>query len=197
MKRTFYFLLAVSLFLLTIIAGSFAQSQNASLADLARATKKKNANAPKTATVYDNDNLPKATSISVVGSNLPDQPKDSGQDATAAGKKTEPQLKAGQSSDDRKQALDALKARLDEQKSKISLLSRELDVMQREYQVKAAEFNGDVARRAQNPAGFEADDAKYKAQIADRQKALDDAKAKLTDMQDQARKAGAPNSITE
>jgi hypothetical protein len=49
----------------------------------------------------------------------------------------------------------------------------------------------------QNPNALFDEDSKYKQQIADKQKAVDDAKSQLTDMQDEARRAGAPSSITE
>ena len=43
------------------------------------------------------------------------------------------------------------------------------------------------------PADWDKQDAQYKQQIADKQKALDDAKQKLDDMQEDARKAGVPS----
>lgn len=188
-----------------------AQSQTQSLGDYARAVKKaKNPPAANTAPkVYDNDNIPTKTSISVVGDTKSDEAssdqkkddQDKGKEADAKqddqSKDKKPELKAGQSVEERQKALDELKGKLTEQKDKISLLSRELDVLQREHQLKAAEFYANTARRTQNPNGFQSDDAKYKQQIADKQKQLDDAKAKLSGMEDEARKAGAPNSITE
>ena len=235
MKRSF--LLWVTVVVMTVMAGAIAsaQSQNQSLGDIARAVKKtKNpasAGAPK---VYDNDNLPQSTSISVVGdtsvpdddkkadkkkdeaqdqdkvtgqdkANDQDQAKDQDkaknpdgtakQDDKAAEKK--PELKEGQSAEERQKALQAWKDKLAGEKDKVSLLSRELDVLQRERQMKYAEFYTDGARRARDPNGFATEDAKYKQDIADKQKQLDDAKHKFDDMQDEARKSGAPNSVTE
>ncbi len=112
-------------------------------------------------------------------------------------KKQEAQIKPGQSLEDRKQALDAWQKKLDGLKDKVSLASRELDVLQREYQLKVSEFYSDASHRVQNPNALFDDDSKYKQQIADKQKAVDDAKSQLTDMQDEARRAGAPSSITE
>jgi hypothetical protein len=216
MKRSF--LLWVAVVVVTVMAGTIAaaQSQTQSLGDYARAVKKtKN---PSTATsaakVYDNDNLPANTSISVVGDTsepAADKKKDDGQDQDKAKdpdgtvkqddksgeKKPDPQLKPGQSAEDRQKALDFWKGKLDGQKDKLNLLTRELDVLQRERQMKYAQFYTDGARRAQNPNGFASEDAKYKQEIADKQKQLDDTKHKLDDMQDEARKSGAPNSVTE
>jgi hypothetical protein len=40
-------------------------------------------------------------------------------------------------------------------------------------------------------------DQKYAQTLTDKQKSLDDAKTGLTDLQEQARKAGVPSSFTE
>ena len=214
MKRSFLLwaaVMVVTAMATTIVA---AQSQTQPLGDYARAVKKtKNPSAAKTAPkVYDNDNLPANTSISVVGNtsvSAADQDKDGAQeqdknpdgtakqDGASGEKKSDPQLKSGQSAEDRHKALDFWKGKLDGQKDKVSLLSRELDVLQRERQMKYAEFYTDGARRAQDPNGFSTEDTKYKQEIADKQKQLDEAKSKLNDMQDQARKAGAPGSVVE
>lgn len=222
MKRSLLLslILVIACMIVTGLAG--AQSQNQSLGDYARATKKTHSPAPGNSqkVVYDNDNMPKTTSISVVGDtsqaasdekgakdgNDQDKAKN-GDDAVktdaakpdekSGEKKDEAQLKAGQSSEERQKALDAWKDKLAAQQDKINLLSRELDVLQREHQLKAAEFYANTARRTQNPNGFSGDDAKFKQQIADKQKQVDDAKAKLNSLQDEAHKAGAPNSVTQ
>jgi len=75
------------------------------------------------------------------------------------------------------------------------LLSRELDVEQREYKLRAAEFYGDAGDRMRNQAAWDKEDAEYKEKIADKQKAFDDAKQMLGDMQEEARKAGVPTSV--
>jgi hypothetical protein len=217
MKRSLCFWLAM----ITIAAATIAaaQSQTQSLGDYARAVKKtKTPPAAKPSPkVYDNDNLPTSSSLSVVGKataesaagqnsdRTKDQAKDEGKDVDAQAKqrgksdekKPDAQLKPGQSADDRQRALAAWKQKLDSQKEQVSLASRELDVLQREYQLKAAEFYADAARRTQNPNGFVEEDGKYKQQIADKQKALDEAKAKLSGMEEEARKSGAPNAITQ
>jgi hypothetical protein len=226
MKRSLLLSLAFVVTTIVVTGIAEAQSQNQSLGDYARAVKKTK-NPPATGnsskTVYDNDNMPKTTTISVVGD--ASQPSSDEKDAkeTKGGddqdkaksaddaaktdaskpeeksgeKKDEAQLKAGQSSEERQKALDAWKEKLAAQQDKINLLSRELDVLQREHQLKAAEFYANTARRTQNPNGFSDDDAKFKQQIADKQKQVDEAKGKLSSLQDEAHKAGAPNSITQ
>jgi len=215
MKRSLSLWVGVIVLIAAASNMASGQAQQQPLGDYARAVKRTKAPAAKTAAkVYDNDNLPPAASINVAGDDAkpasdrkddakqdqdkPKNPDDTAkQEAPAAEKKPEAQLKAGQSAEDRQKALDAVKEKLAGQKDKISLLSRELEVLQREHQLKAAEFYANTARRTQNPNGFQDEDAKYKQQIADKQKQLDEAKGKLSGMEDEAHKAGAPNSITE
>jgi len=70
-------------------------------------------------------------------------------------------------------------------------------VLQREYQVRAAAMYADVGNRLRNSAEWDKQDTQYKQQIGDKQKALEDAKQKLEELQEQARKAGVPSSIRE
>jgi len=213
MNRVFRFSLTALLFMSVCAGVAVAQSSAQSLGDYARAIKKsKGAPAkPEQKKVYDNDNLPANASISVVGRDpvapsndaaTSDQTKDANAPAQTTGddkkdEKKDPEIKAGQSAGDRKEALDAWKQKLDDQSTKVNSVAHELDLLQREYRVKSSEFYSNTANRAQNPAGFAKDDADYKQKIADKQKELDEAKAKLSQMQDEARRAGAPNSVAD
>jgi hypothetical protein len=221
MKRIFYFWLAAIVTTSAVSAIAAAQSQaSSSLGDYARAVKKTQNPGKASPKVYDNDNLPTGSSLSVVGQtpeSAADQEKDPGKDAGSlakdgdkttdgktVGEKSAPQtkpdaaqVKPGQPVEERQKALAAWKAKLDEQKGEISLLSRELDVLQREYKLKASDFYSNTALRMQNASYFAADDAKFKKQISEKQQSLDGAKAKLTEMQDEARRSGAPDSAAE
>ena len=70
-------------------------------------------------------------------------------------------------------------------------------MLQREYQIRAAAMYADAGNRMRNSADWDKQDTQYKQQIADKQKSLDDAKQKLEDMQEEARKAGASASARE
>ena len=210
MNRVLRWSLTAALFFTACVV--FAQSPSQSLGDYARAVRKtKNAPASDQKKVYDNDNLPANSSISVVG-NTPSSPQgSSGDQSTDAGAsadqsgssadkkddKKDPELKAGQSQDDRKKAVDSWKEKLAGQNEKVSALAHEVELLEREYTVKSAEFYSNPANMAQHPKGFVKDDADFKQKIADKQKELDAAKAKLSEMQDEARKAGAPAATTE
>lgn len=204
-----------------------AQSDNQPLGDYARTMRKTKGGSSRNASpkVYDNDNLPDGT-VSVVGNPEPearsipkteeqDQAKDTATNTgdktadktgekseektphKADGKSVEPQIQPGQTAEERQKALQGWKEKIDEQKEKIAAVSHELDLLQREYRLKAAEFYSNTANRVQHPYGFADDDAKYKQQIADKQKELEDAQTKLDEMQETGRKAGAPNSVNE
>jgi hypothetical protein len=219
MNRALKLSLAASLLLFTGTA--FAQSSpQQPLGDYARAVRKSKgapstsdqaATASKQKKVYENDTMPTTSSLSVVGNTEASSSQPS-QDASASSqpgsslgstddkkgeKKDDPKIKPGQSVEERKQAYDAWKQKLDAQNEKITKLSHDLDLLQREYNVKAAEFYSDTANRAQNPTGFAKQDADYKQQLTEKQQAVDAAKAQMNDMQESARKAGVPSSVTE
>lgn len=200
------FWLATILAMVAVSTFAGAQSQptqQQSLGDYARALKKSQGPTPASAKViYDNDNLPTG-SLSVVGQkpdSSADDNKDKDSDASKDGQSTDKDkdgLKPGQTPEERDKALGALTAKLDEQKDKVNLLTRELDLLQGEYKLKATDFINDPQQRVQNPNGFAVEGAKYQKEIADKQKDLDAAKATLADMQSDARKAGAPNSVAQ
>lgn len=103
----------------------------------------------------------------------------------------------GPSSADEQAKLDQQwKEKFSAQKDKVALLERELDVLQRENKLRAAALYGDAGNRLRNPQQYAEDDRKYRDQVAAKQKAIDEAKSKLNDMRDEARKAGAsPGAI--
>jgi hypothetical protein len=70
-------------------------------------------------------------------------------------------------------------------------------VLQKEYQLRAAAMYADAGNRMRNAAQWDKEDADYKQKIADKQKAMDDAKQKLDQMQEEARKAGVPAAMRE
>ena len=146
-------LIAVAAFLVWG-ATAVAQDNSQSLGAYARSVRKSKPEVPASSApkVYDNDNMPKDSSISVVGADDSSSAADqtSGQpksdDNAAAGQDQKdkkdklPQITPGQSTEDRQKAFDAWKDKLNQQKEKIAQISKELDLLQREYRGKAAEF---------------------------------------------------------
>jgi|HubBroStandDraft_2_1064218.scaffolds.fasta_scaffold329785_1 hypothetical protein len=176
--------------------------------------------------VFDNDNLPKDDKISIVGqpaSTTADAaaadtnskaaaPADANAKSPASAdassktpaapdaKTATPAAATTPANEDQAKKQAAWKAwqeKLAAQKEQIDLNSRELDVTQREYQLRAAAMYADTGNRLRNEAQWDKQDAEYKQKIADKQKAVDDAKQRLTDMQEEARKAGVPSSMLD
>jgi chromosome segregation ATPase len=203
MKRITYVGLAFALS--TILLGSSAVAQTPAsapdqtpLGDYARKVQKNSAVAAKPKPkVFDNDNLPTNDKLSIVGA----QPAANAGGATPAdADKAAAEAKAASSEDDqaKKQAeWKSWKERLTAQKDSIDLASRELDVLQREYQLRAAAMYADAGNRLRNSGQWDKQESEYKQKIADKQKAAEDAKQKLDDMQEQARKAGVPSSMID
>jgi hypothetical protein len=185
---------------------SQSSSSQSSLGDYARQIKKTGPAAkPK---VFDNDNLPTDDKLSIVGSAPADNSNNNAKAETSASssgagngetKAGETKPASGLSPEGEQAAKEALWKqwgdKVTAQKGQVDLLGRELDVLQREYQLRAAAMYGDAGNRLRNQADWDKQDAQYKQQIADKQKALDDAKQKLEDMQEEARKAGVPSSF--
>jgi hypothetical protein len=174
-----------------------------SLGDYARKVHKDPSTAAKPK-LYDNDNLPKDNKLSVVGP----APAADADSATTSDKSSAADPKAAADAKTAAKPVDDEQAKkqaewkgwqgkITGEKEQIDLTSRELDVTQREYQLRAAAIYADAGNRMRNEAAWDKEDAEYKQKIADKQKALDDLKQKLNDLQDQARKAGVPASMTE
>ncbi len=200
MKRIIYNLVLASL-TLTLASLAPAQTQSSSqgqdqssLGDYARKVRKDTGSPKPKPKVFDNDNIPVTDKLSVVGQKPPDDA------AAPAEDKDKDKTAAANSNDDaaKKQAgWKDWQNKLTAQKDSIDLAARELDVLQREYQLKAAAMYADAGNRLRNEAQWDKQDADYKQKIADKTKAVDDAKQKLTDMQEEARKAGVPSAMIE
>lgn len=196
-------------------------SAGSSLGDYARQVRKTpTTQQPQQKKVFDNDNLPTNDKLSIVG-----PPPAAPSDGTKADSSTSSTSASGTSSDAKtdaakpgdakagdakpsdsktpadkdakQQAIKQWTDKLSSQKDQIDLLGRELDVLQKEYQLRAAAMYGDAGNRMRNQSDWDKQDADYKQQIADKQKALDDAKSKMDDMQEDARKAGVPESARD
>jgi small-conductance mechanosensitive channel len=192
MNRLTYCSLAI---LAGTLASPVAQAQQP-LGDYARTVRKDKEKEPKTsAKKYDNDNLPVNDKLSIVGNPPPDEPAAGA--APAARADANAAAKPADSAADKQKVNDEWKTKIATQKDQISLMSRELDVAQREYRLRAAAMYADAGNRLRNQAGWDKEDAQYKQQIAQKQKALDDAKQKLNAMQEEARHAGVPASARQ
>jgi hypothetical protein len=200
MKRTPQIAFVFAMFSLMGVPLAVAQTTAAtpdqtSLGDYARKVHKDPAAKAKPK-VYDNDNLPADDKLSVVGA-----PASAAGDASGDTGKTADGKEAAAKPDDeqtKKQTeWKGWQDKLASQKNSIDLASRELEVLQKEYQLRAAAMYADAGNRMRNAAQWDKEDADFKQKIADKQKSVDDAKQKLDEMQEEARKAGVPAAMRE
>jgi len=222
MKRLFISSTAAISLMIALIAVACAQTSTPSLGDYARSVRQNKPQATKApAKVYDNDTIPAATTISVVG-NAPqavadasksdkdsaqpdakaadtkpgDQPDVKAADAKSGDKsaadskavdkaadKKAAEVKPGQSFEERQKVFDSWKTKIADQRKKVDQLTHELN----DYQ-----HNSTLAQVSVWP-----ETQKYGQGLTEKQKALDQAKTELSDLQEQARKAGAPASVAE
>ena len=173
-------LATVGLFTATLF-GTLAIAQDAPppLGDYARQVRKQKGRQAPTGKKFDNDNLPVADRLSVVGQAPAD--KKPAEDEAAQKQKLYKEWQT----------------KIQTQQNQIDTLARELDLTNREYRLRAAAFYADAGNRLRNSGSWDKEDAQFKEQLADKQKKLDEAKKQLEDLQEQARKAGVPSSLRE
>ena len=168
-----------TLLLLGISISATAQS----LGDVARAARKnKTGEASSAGHHYDNDNLPSDQSISVVGPPASEVAKS---EAAANPAAADPAAAA-----ERQKAADEFKKQLDQQKQKIDSLTHDFDLEQREYRLHSAGSYATDPNRMRDRSQWALQDAKFKSDLEEKQKALDAARQQLETMQDQAHKSG-------
>jgi hypothetical protein len=157
--------------------------------------------------VFTNDNLPTDGTISIIGSATPDVPAESAAgtsqaspsapaNANAANPEGANAASDGQASSDSKESTTAApdKAELQkdaaELKQQVSMLERELDVSNREFRLRAATYYADAGNSLRNPKQWADQQRDHEKEVQDKQAALDTAKQKLADVQEQARRQG-------
>jgi hypothetical protein len=173
--------MAMAILLMLAVSGATAQS----LGDYARAARKNKPQGTLATHHYDNDNLPTSDGLSVVGPPATSDASTGSGDAKAA-------APAPSTSDaERHRKAEDWKNKLDQQKQKVDALNHELDLDQRELQLRAVQLNADPTVRLRDGGQWDKKEAQFKSDVEEKQKALNDAKQQLDDIQDQAHKAGA------
>jgi hypothetical protein len=196
---------AISAITLALLAGSAWAQTGSPLGDYARAVRKEKR--PPATKVYTNDNLPTGGGgVSVVGPSpepaadksekTEDKSEKSSEKSDEKEKKDKPASEAKPDGKTPEGAL-AWREKFVAQNKKIADLKRELDLLEREYKLRVAAYYADAGWQLRDPKAWTEEEAKYRSDIADRQKQLEQAKAQLEDMKEQARQAGAPASVSE
>jgi hypothetical protein len=168
-----------------------AQAQ--SLGDAAREQRTNKPEAPQSK-VFTNDNLPTGGGITIVG--VPEAPPAAAPKGRAAAAAAASDGGAP-SAEDQAKAADKIKADVQKQKDQIAQLERELDVSTREWKLRQAAYYADAGNQLRDPKAWADAERKYNDETTQKQQAVADAKQKLDDLQEQARKSGLPSSAVE
>jgi hypothetical protein len=199
----------ISAVLALLVSASLVQAQTP--ADAARHSQN---HSRSTGKVYTNDNLPKDGVISVIGvetpavaqegdtndqaasaetaSANPEAPNPATSEQNAGGEKAGSESKADSSPAAAEPAQRSAELKKDaaQIKENISMLEREIDVSNREFRLRAATFYADAGNSLRNPKQWADQQRDHESEMKEKQAALDTAKQKLADLQEQARREG-------
>lgn len=181
-------------FLITMLLGASAFGQQ-SLGEIARQNRAKKK--PSSVVNLSDDNMHRTIA--------PDnQDAKSDDDASAATADKEKEAAKDKDKDAKNNPAEAEKDKkeqiqknIDAQKKEIADLQRELDIMQREQKLRTAAYYGDAGTMLRDSAKYAEENKKQQDDIDTKKQALDAAQQKLSDLQEQARKAGMGASATE
>jgi hypothetical protein len=193
---------SVGLLILTGMLAGVAAAQSDSLAEAARKHKQQQAGKPVAAKVYTNDNLPATETISTVGAPASDAaataPAD-GQAVSADG--STPAAKDGakpaDDSKSRQKTWEDWREKIEKQKAAVEQMRKENDEIDRQYKLTTGNYNSSAQQRLFDGAAMAKEDAAYKQQMEQKQKAIEDAKQKIEDLQEGARRAGVPSGYRD
>ncbi|MFB3915622.1 MAG: hypothetical protein ACE14M_02760 [Terriglobales bacterium] len=199
-----------SLLLLVVsVLGAIALAQSEPLGDVAR--QQRAAKKTTSARVISNEDLPTSAVINVTGPDTQaaededkedknkDKDKDKDKEKAASTGEGKQDQKPGEEAKDKDQKTaeateSAARKRVEDQKKEISTLERELHILQRE-----SELDNPPAWMGRENPDWVAESKRRKSaeEIAAKKEAIEAAKQKLEEIQEEARKSGMPTSATE
>lgn len=218
MKRLFIGSTAAIWLTIAFSALSSAQTPTPSLGDYARSVRQNKPQARKAAAkVYDNDTIPSATTISVVGAEpqaVADNKDASQPDTKTTDAKTgdQPDVKAADAKSTDKSVVDSKTGdkaadkktaeikpgqSLEERQKAFDLWGKKIADQKKKIDQLTRDLNDYQHNSALAQVSVWPQTQKYGQGLAEKQKALDQAKSELNDLQEQARKAGVPASVAE
>jgi predicted RNase H-like nuclease (RuvC/YqgF family) len=189
------------LLILTGLLAGVAAAQSDSLADAARKHKQQQAGKPVAAKVYTNDNLPATETISTVGAPASDAAATSPTDGQTTADGSTPATKDGaKPADDtktRQKTWEDWRDKIQKQKASVEQMQRENEEIDRQYKLTSGNYYNSAQQRLYDGAAMVKEDAAYKQQLEQKKKAIDDAKQKIDDLQEEARRAGVPSGYRD
>jgi hypothetical protein len=205
MKRLLIFSIAALILAASAAAQSTAaQSDQQSVADVARQLRKQRATTPARRT-FTNDDLPRDTVVNVSGAATADVDADKAKSDDTADATKDPASKDAKDtkdkpatdSDTEQKQIAAWQSRLAAQKKEVSDLEHELDIMQREEKLREAQLYWDAGNRLRDDKKWAEEEQKHNDEVADKTAKLQAAREKLDQMKEEARKAGVPSGAIE
>ena len=193
----------IGLLILVGLLVGVAAAQSDSLADAARKHKEQQAGKPVATKVYTNDNLPSTETISTVGAppsdNAAPTPTD-GQPGASADPAAAAPKDGSKSADDnkaRQKTWEDWRDKIQKQKSSVEQMQKENEELERQFKLTTGNYYNSAQQRVYDGAAMEKEDTAYKTQMEQKKKALEDAKQKIDDLQEQARRAGVPSGYRD
>jgi len=193
----------VGLLILTGLLAGVAAAQSDSLAEAARKHKQQQAGKPVAAKVYTNDNLPATETISTVGAPATDAAATAttdGQAVSADGSTPAAKDGGAKPADDsksRQKTWEDWHEKIEKQKAAVEQMQKENDEIDRQYKLTSGNYYNSAQQRLFDGAAMAKEDAAYKQQMEQKKKAIDDAKQKIDDLQEGARRAGVPSGYRD
>jgi hypothetical protein len=186
----------------SVCAGAQQTSQpTPSLGDVARQQRSADKNAPARKVWTDDDFAGKAPAPAPAAeTSAPDAASKDGDKSAEAGV-DRGNAKAGADAKDKKdekaspadeEKLNAeWKSKIDAQKAKIASLQREYDLTDREYKIAVTSYYADAGNRLRDPKDFHDKETGYQDKLGTLKQQISDEQAKLSELQEEAHKAGA------
>lgn len=185
----------LALLVLTLAETALSQS----LADAAKTAKQDKKQAAK---VYTNEDLPSVPASKMAEQSNAGEATATNAEAAAASDSAKPEADAKPAPekadpDSAKKAGDEaqdLKSKISDQEEQVKSLEHEIDLMQRENRLKQASFYGDAGNQLRDQKQWADAQRAYQSDLDSKQKELAEAKQKLDDIREQARKSGMKTS---
>src|SRR4051794_7405768 len=194
MRRTLIVGLSVAL----LGAAAFGQSSGAerSLGDVARQQRADKKAAPKR--VITNEDLPSSSTGVTVAPSSPADTAESAKNATSKSKEPKKPADVAHAEAPSKTPVDAdYRAQIQKQRVEIAKLEKEVADLQHKQQVQSTNAYMDAGARLRDPKAWTDQRDKLDKDIATRQQKLQDARVKLDDLFEQARKLGISTASLE
>lgn len=192
----------LALVLVALLISGVASAQ--SLADAARRNKGQRRSAAQK--VYTNDDftssaplIPGSTKeggLSTMPEQAPQSSESRAEDQAKATDRDEAEAEET-SAEKRAKLIDEWKSKVRDQQKHLAEIEREVNLMEREHQVRVAAYYADAGNQLRDSRKWFEQEKKYEDDHSAKQKELEEAKQKLADMKEEARKAGVPLGALE